>query len=456
MTPSMRRTVALAVLLLLASYVPLPAQSPRAPDTELAAGIALVRDGDFEAAVLKLDTVVRRLLADAARSKEAAQAYVYLGVAFLELNQELVARGKFQQALALDPQVRLDAREFSPQQIRVFESARAEARPQVASSPSPSAPRPRSTPAPKPSPAASPVATAQNALPEEKKKSPLLWILGGAAVVGAGAAAAGGGGGGGGAPTTTTPQVGNTTSTVPTLPPETTTTTTQPAATPPPPTTTTTTSTTTTTMPAGCSTATVGAPNQPAYGSRGEGFCPVTADNSCNWSAAAIGNPNWVTLTTSSGTGNGQIRFNLALYAIGPPRQATLFLVEKPSASCTITQTATAPTVTASETALTFTSDLDLEDGQGQIVVDGAIATFQSRGSQPGAIDAPPGAHRVEATVVSAAGRPGTWRFRLAGAVAPASLRVVAGVVLSSSAEELLFRVSGKPGERILFVFRVR
>lgn len=124
--------------------------------------------------------------------------------------------------------------------------------------------------------------------------------------------------------------------------------------------------------------------------------------------------------------------------------------------SCTINQAGVLLQEDGASTGITFTSDLDLEDGQGQIVVDGAIATFQPRGSQPGAIDSTPGSHRVEATVVSAAGRPGTWRFRLAGAVAPGSLRGVAGVVLSSSAEEILFRVSGKAGERILFVFRVR
>ena len=167
-----------------------------------------------------------------------------------------------------------------------------------------------------------------------------------------------------------------------------------------------------------------------------------------------VGNPNWVTLETFAGTGNGPIEFRLAAYLVGPTRQATIFLVERPSASCTITQTSTL--LTESEgSALTFTSDLDLEDGRGQIVVDGAIARFQSRGSQPGAIDPTPGPHRVEATVVGAAGRPGTWRFRLAGAV-PGSLRVVSGVVLSSSGEELVFRVSGKAGERILFVFRAR
>ena len=180
----------------------------------------------------------------------------------------------------------------------------------------------------------------------------------------------------------------------------------------------------------------------------------MTADTSCNWSAAVIGNPNWVNLTTSSGTGSGQISFSLGLH-IGPARQATIFLVEKPAASCTITQT-TLLTEDRMASALTFTSELDVEGGRGQVVVDGSTVTFVSRGSQQGAIDATPGAHRVEATVVGAAGRPGTWRFRLVGPVAPGSVRVIAGAAVATGGEELVFRVSGKVGERILFVFRAR
>lgn len=487
-----RRTATLVVLLLLGGSVPVPAQSPRPSDPELAAGIALVREGDFENAVLKLDTVVRRLLAAPGPHRDAAQAYVYLGVAFLELNQELVARGKFQLAQALDPQLRLDPGQFSPEQIRVFESARAEtaARPAATASAAPT-PRPRTSPSP-----AAPGAVAGNEeQKKKKKKSPLLWILAGAAVIGGGAAAAGGGGGGGGQPPTTTP-VGNTTSTTAvtqapdtttttttppggepptsttttttTTPPGTPTTTTPPTTTPTSTTTTTTvpvtttttlpatTTTTTTTLPVGCSTASVGPPDQAAYGSLGSGSCPVSAAASCNWSAAVVGNPNWVTLTTASGTGSGQIRFNLGLYVAGPARQATIFLVQNTSASCTIIQTATLLTDDQQRAeSLTWTSDLDLAGGQGQIVLDGSSAAFQSRGTHSGWMDATPGLHRIEATVVSADGKPGTWRFRLAGPLRPGSLRVIAGALVTAGADAIVFRLAGTPGERVLFSFRL-
>src|SRR5574341_702150 len=85
------------------------AQAPP-PDAELASAIALVREGDFE----------------------AAMAYLYLGVSFLELDQELTARGKFHSACRLDPELRMDPRQFSAQQIRVFEAACRELRPGAA------------------------------------------------------------------------------------------------------------------------------------------------------------------------------------------------------------------------------------------------------------------------------------------------------------------------------------
>ena len=69
------------------------------------------------------------------RARELAQGYLYLGIAYLELDQEGLARGKFALTLAHAPELRLDPSEFSPQVIRVFEATRQEApraaRPQV-------------------------------------------------------------------------------------------------------------------------------------------------------------------------------------------------------------------------------------------------------------------------------------------------------------------------------------
>jgi hypothetical protein len=64
------------------------------------------------------------------------------------------------------------------------------------------------------------------------------------------------------------------------------------------------------------------------------------------------------------------------------------------------------------------------------------------------------GENRVEAQLVQAAGA-GQWRFELRGdALQAGSLRVVAGEVLQVSSDAIVFRMSGKPGERIVFTFK--
>ena len=98
----------------------LPAAAPP-PHPALARGLELMREGDFEAAVLELDAAVRKVESDPAAAAQRPWAYVYLGVAYLELEQEAVARGKFREALARDPGLRLGPAEFSAQSIRVFE-----------------------------------------------------------------------------------------------------------------------------------------------------------------------------------------------------------------------------------------------------------------------------------------------------------------------------------------------
>jgi hypothetical protein len=156
-------------------------------DAELAQGIALVRDGDFDRAVPRLDATIKRLEAKGGTKADLSQAHLYLGIAYLELEQEASAKARFREALRNDPKLRLDPRTFSPQTIRVFEATRAE-------------------------------------MPPEKKKGfPVLLVAGGAAAAAGIAVAAGGGGGGSGSATTTTTPSSTTTTT-------TTTTTTLPAA----------------------------------------------------------------------------------------------------------------------------------------------------------------------------------------------------------------------------------
>ena len=106
----------------------------------------------------------------------------------------------------------------------------------------------------------------------------------------------------------------------------------------------------------------------------------------------------------------------------------------------------------AGETA-TWMSDLALTGGSGQVVVNGEVA-FPRAGRTPISARTQRGENRVEATLVE--GRTsGTWRFEL-GAVAglrPDSLRVVAGDVVQSGGDALVFRLQGRPGERIVFSF---
>jgi hypothetical protein len=67
------------------------------------------------------------------------------------------------------------------------------------------------------------------------------------------------------------------------------------------------------------------------------------------------------------------------------------------------------------------------------------------------------GTNRVEAVLVRGAGRPGTWRFDFSGetTIRPGSLRVVAGTVVVITGDSLVFRLQGKPGERVVFTFEV-
>jgi hypothetical protein len=100
-------------------------------------------------------------------------------------------------------------------------------------------------------------------------------------------------------------------------------------------------------------------------------------------------------------------------------------------------------------------SDLAVPGGQGQVVLNGTDAFFPSAG--PSRVTAPvrPGSNRVEAVLVSANGRGGTWRFDLGGqGLKAGSLRVVAGEVVLATPDTVVFRLSGRPGERVVFAFR--
>ncbi len=101
-----------------------------------------------------------------------------------------------------------------------------------------------------------------------------------------------------------------------------------------------------------------------------------------------------------------------------------------------------------------WVSELSVSEGRGQVVVDGTDAVFPAAGTSTFSLPLGPGGHRFEATLVDGAGRSGTWRFDLATLNPRAgSLRVVAGDVAQAGSAEVVFRLRGKPGERVVFTF---
>jgi hypothetical protein len=179
------------------------AQSP--PDEDLARGMRQVEGGEFDAAVVTLDGVVRRFAAQARPPRELARAYLYLAIAYLGLSQEQTAKATFLDALAADRTLVLSTGEFPPRIVQFFQQVKKESEDAAAKVPAP--PAPVAAPAP---PAAAPGPVARPAPPAAEKKGgskTLLVVGGGAAAALVGALALGGGGGGtdgGGIPATTT------------------------------------------------------------------------------------------------------------------------------------------------------------------------------------------------------------------------------------------------------------
>jgi hypothetical protein len=106
---------------------------------------------------------------------------------------------------------------------------------------------------------------------------------------------------------------------------------------------------------------------------------------------------------------------------------------------------------------VTWRSDLGLTSATGQVVVNGTNASFPSSGQSQAVAEVKRGAeNRIEAQVVSSNGAAGTWRFELLTreSFVPGSLRVIAGEVTSVSENAITFRLSGKPGDRVVFAFR--
>jgi hypothetical protein len=100
------------------------ATSGWAEDPELSRGIQQVDEGDFERAISTLEPAAQRLAQSS--GPDAAQAFVYLGIAQLALDQREAALLSFGRALDLDPDLTLSPDLFSPKIRRALEEARRE------------------------------------------------------------------------------------------------------------------------------------------------------------------------------------------------------------------------------------------------------------------------------------------------------------------------------------------
>ncbi len=97
-----------------------------AAEPELEKGIRQVTDGDFEGALITLDSLARDLAARPKPSTDLVTAYVWLGAAYAGLNQETLAIARLEQALRLDARLTLSAETFPPRVLRLFEAAKRE------------------------------------------------------------------------------------------------------------------------------------------------------------------------------------------------------------------------------------------------------------------------------------------------------------------------------------------
>ncbi len=182
----MRKLLSLAMVFVLATAaIPVAAQDL---DADVRKGVGQVDDGDYDGAILTLDNAARRLAVDKTKSNDLAQAYLYLGIAYIGKGREAAAKAKFREAVAQIKTLSLSADKFPPKVVDLFEAAKAE--------------ETRATAAPPPAASGS----APPAAPEKKKGgSKAIFIVGGVAIAGGVVALAGGGSGGGSASTTTTP-----------------------------------------------------------------------------------------------------------------------------------------------------------------------------------------------------------------------------------------------------------
>lgn len=122
-------------ILVLALAARTAAAQPASKHPEVVKGVKQVQDGEYDAAILTLDSAVRTLSkGGAGHTNDLARAYLYLGIAYLGKGQETAAKARFRDALTQVQDLSLPAEQFAPKVIEAFEKAKEEARPKTGGS----------------------------------------------------------------------------------------------------------------------------------------------------------------------------------------------------------------------------------------------------------------------------------------------------------------------------------
>ena len=185
-------------------------------------------------------------------------------------------------------------------------------------------------------------------------------------------------------------------------------------------------------------------------------MCNVTVNSpSCPWTVevSPASASAWLTLNPpTSGTGSGSVSYSVALLLLGT-RSAVIRAQQDHGARCLITQQAllAAPP----REAVALQSRLALAGGRGQVVLNGgarASSSRTARSREPTVCGLAPIESRPPSWRPKAA--PARWEFDLPPGLEPGSVMVVAGQARVVTASSVIFQMTGKPGERVVFVFR--
>jgi hypothetical protein len=178
----------------------------------------------------------------------------------------------------------------------------------------------------------------------------------------------------------------------------------------------------------------------------GQGTCSISTSDACAWTVSST--EDWITIQgVKNGVGSGSVRFNVKRNRDGA-RTGRIRLSESGATRCEISQASGSLSLAPAQ--VTWSSSLELEDGRGRLTL-GAEGSVVGRGRATGVATARTGDNLVDAVLLAGRGT-GTWRFEIAGA-RPGSLRPVAGAVLLLGAEAIVFRLEGRPGERVAFSY---